>query len=478
MLKNKSEIIKIDPELKEKYNKSVNKTPDWVVIDDDGKPKVNISRLGKTVLEKHNCIIAENGNREDFYEYNYAKGCWELRNIKSIKSAITSILNKHHMWTDRVARDAFHFVSDSIKRVKWTDTFGKKARNYFNFKNGVWDWDAFKLQEHDPKYYFTSCVDYDLVIFDVEKELINIKNKTAPQLETSKWLWNSLGENITPIMEFIGYAFYPSYKPIQAFIMIISNGGDGKTTFANYLQKLLGKENVAHVSLENLSDDRSNNFSLSELSGKYLNIHDDISKLFIKNPAIIKTLTGGGEMNAPVKNKNDITFSNHAKLLFIGNEEPSFSDTSNGFKRRANIVYFKRIKNFDQSFDTKKIDEERGKFVYLCIYLAKKAIANHTLTQTSSIIQARNKWLTDNDQVQQFINDNYIQIEGANVDQNNLYQTYRDWCENNGIRHSLTMTKLKNELERKGIVRNSKQLRLTDGKRPRVYYYENIKEKY
>ena len=150
-------------------------------------------------------------------------------------------------------------------------------------------------------------------------------------------------------MELIGYSFYPSYKPIQAFVLIISKGGDGKTTFANYLQRLLGKENVSHVSLENLTDDKSNNFSLSELFGKYLNIHDDISKSFIKNPAIIKTLTGGGEINSPVKNKADITFSNHAKLLFIGNEEPSFSDTSNGFKRRVNIIHFKRIESDDIS---------------------------------------------------------------------------------------------------------------------------------
>ena len=450
-------------------------TVSWIYIDDSGKRQVNIPKLGKDVLAEHDYIIAEHGNKEEFYEYNKAKGYWELRNIKSIKSAITKLLNSHNMWTDRVARDAFHFVSDSIKRVKWIDTFGKKQGNFFNFKNGIWDWDAFKLQEHDPKYYFTSCVDYDLVQFDADKELINIKNKKVAQLETSKWLWESFGENITPIMELIGYSFYPSYKPIQAFVLIISKGGDGKTTFANYLQRLLGKENVSHVSLENLTDDKSNNFSLSELFGKYLNIHDDISKSFIKNPAIIKTLTGGGEINSPVKNKADITFSNHAKLLFIGNEEPSFSDTSNGFKRRVNIIHFKRIESFDKNIDTEKIEKERGKFVYLCMFLAKKAMANHTLTQTPSILKTRNKWLTDNDLVQQFINENYIQAKGSTVDQESLYQTYRDWCDSNGIKHPLTITKLKNELERKGILRTSKQLRFPNGKRPRVYYYKNIK---
>lgn len=477
MSDNKPRAITIDPELKEKYEQLINKTVCWIIIDKDGKSKVNISELGNTILEVNNCIIVENGNKDDFYEYNEVKGYWELRNIKSIKSVITELLNRYNVWTDRVARDAFHFVCDSIKRVKWKDTFGKKQGNYFNFKNGVWSWDDFKLQEHSPKYYFTSCVDYDLVPFDVEKELTNIKNKKAAQFETTKWLWKSFGENITPIMELIGYSFYPSYKPIQAFVLIISNGGDGKTTFANYLQTLLGQENVAHVSLENLTDDKSNNFSLSELAGKWLNIHDDISKSFIKNPAIIKTLTGGGEMNAPVKNKADITFSNHAKLLFIGNEEPSFSDTSNGFKRRANIVHFKRIENFDKAIDTEKIRKERGKFVYLCIYIAEKAMAKHTLTQTLSILKARNKWLTDNDLVQQFINENYIQSEGSTVNQENLYQTYKNWCDDNGIKHPLTMTKLKNELERKGIVRISKQLRLSNGKRPRLYFYKNIKAK-
>ena len=460
-----------------KKEKHIKGTPTWIKFYNDDKPKVIISKFGRAILNEHNFIIVENGNKEEFYEYNEVKGYWYLRNIKSIKSVITELLNRYNVWTARVVKDAFDFVSYSIKRVKWIDTFGKKRGNYFNFKNGVWDWDAFKLQEHDPKYYFTSCVDYDLVPFDADKELINIKNKKVAQLETSKWLWESFGENITPIMELIGYSFYPSYKPIQAFVLIISKGGDGKTTFANYLQRLLGKENVSHVSLENLTDDKSNNFSLSELFGKCLNIHDDISKSFIKNPAVIKTLTGGGEMNAQVKNKADITFSNHAKLLFIGNEEPSFSDTSNGFKRRVNIVHFKRIENFDKNIDTEKIEKERGKFVYLCMYLAEKAMAKHTLTQTPSILKARNKWLTDNDLVQQFINENYIQSENSTVNQENLYQAYKNWCDANRIKHPLSMTKLKNELERKGILRISKQLRLPNGKRPRVYYYKNIKAK-
>lgn len=280
-------------------------TVPWIYRDEESdKRKVDIPKLGKTILAKHNCLIVENGDKENFYEYNDKINYWENRNVKSLKSIITSMLNKQGMWTDKIARDTFHFLSDSIKRVKWADTFGKIQGNYFNFKNGVWDWDAMQLIPHDPKYYFTFCTDYNLDVYDIEKteqEAKKPEHKKLPPLETSKWLAASLGKNITPIMEFIGYTFYPSYKSIQAFILIIGNGGDGKTTFARYLTNLLVQSNVAHVPMENLTDDKSNNFSLSELYGKWLNIHDDISKSFIRNPAIIKTLTGGGEMNASVK---------------------------------------------------------------------------------------------------------------------------------------------------------------------------------
>ncbi|RMC49755.1 phage/plasmid primase, P4 family [Lactobacillus sp. ESL0228] len=452
----------------------------WIYREEEsGKRKVDIPKLGKTILAEHNCLIVENSDKEDFYEYNEKLHYWEQRNIKSLKSVVTSLLNKQGMWRDKTARDAFHFISDSIKRVKWADTFGKIQGNYFNFKNGVWDWDAMQLIPHDPKYYFTFCTDYDLIVYDIakaEQEAKNADHKKNRPLETEKWLALSLGENITPMMEFIGYTFYPSYKPIQAFILIIGNGGDGKTTFARYLTNLLVQSNVAHVPMENLTDDKSNNFSLSELFGKWLNIHDDISKSFIRNPAIIKTLTGGGEMNASVKNRSDITFSNHAKLLFIGNEEPSFSDTTNGFKRRAYVINFNHIDNFDKNISMAKVKQERGKFVYTCLYYAKKAMNKHELTQTTSIIQTRKKWLTDNDLVQQFLNENYIQVDDSKINQNELYRDYREWCDNNGTK-PLSNIKLKNELERKGITTLTKRPWNSNGKRPRVTYYVNLSPK-
>lgn len=458
---------------KEKYIKG---TPTWIKFYDDDKPKVIISKLGRTVLNEHNFIIVENGNKEDFYEYNEVRGYWELRNIKSIKSVITELLNRHNVWTDRVARDAFHFVSDSIKRVKWIDTFGKKHGNYFNFKNGVWDWDAFKLQEHDPKYYFTSCVDYDLVVSDKYPDaqtVINSWKNRDNWLETEKWLALSVGENMQSMMEFIGYIFYPSYEPIQLFVILLSPGGDGKTTLMNHLTTLVGYENTSFVSLIDLADKRPNNFSHSELYNKYLNEYDDISNVYIPDTTVLQKLTGGSSITAPVKNRPGVTLFNYAKLLFASNDLPSFSNTTNAFLRRINVIKFFKINNFEQTIDMTKVKKERGEFVYKCMVLARDAMKRKEIKQTESIIAQRNNWIEDNDPIKQFINEDCTLAATKEVDEQDLYGAYKVWCIKNNFK-PVSKTKFKKELENKGIFRSIENKRIDGKKRKRRYFYKGI----
>lgn len=296
----------------------------------------------------------------------------------------------------------------------------KKQGNYFNFKNGIWHWDEFKLQEHDPKYYFTSCVDYNLVVSDKYPDaqtVINSWKNRDSWLETEKWLALSVGENMQSMMEFIGYIFYPSYEPIQLFVILLSPGGDGKTTFMNHLTTLVGYENTSFVSLVDLADKRPNNFSHSELYNKYLNEYDDISNAYIPDTTVLQKLTGGSSITAPVKNRPGVTLFNYAKLLFASNDLPSFSNTTNAFLRRINVIKFFKINDFEQTIDMKKVKKERGEFVYKCMVLARDAMKRKEIKQTESIIAQRNNWIEDNDPIKQFINEDCTLAPTEEVDE-------------------------------------------------------------
>lgn len=471
--------IKIDEAKAAKLRNATKTEPtiSWIFTTEDGKRQVDIPKLGKAILAEHNCVIAENRDKEDFYEYDPKLHYWVHKNIKSLRSIVNSMLDKHNVWTSKVDRDTFLFISNHIERVNWADTFGKLLGYRFNFQNGVWDWETMELIKHDPKYYFTSCVGYPLVIdkrYSDAKTIINDWKDKSTWLETEKWLALSLGENMQAMMEFIGYIFYPSYEPMQLFVILLSPGGDGKTTFMRYTVNLIGKDNVAHVSLVDLADKNGNNFNLSELSGKFLNEYDDISNSRIPDTTVLTKLTGGDDITAPVKNRPAINFNNFAKLFFAANDLPSFRNTTNGFARRINVMPFFRINNFDKTIDMVKVKEERGRFVYKCLILARDAMKRDPaeIKQTNSIIETKNAWLKDNDPVQQFIDENCNLDENSTVSEQDLYNTYYDWCCDKGLK-SLSIMRFKHELKNKNIHRKFTRLRIK-GVRKRIYFYQGI----
>ncbi|MDB6255191.1 DUF5906 domain-containing protein, partial [Lactobacillus amylovorus] len=206
--------------------------------------------------------------------------------------------------------------------------------------------------------------------------------------------------------EFIGYCFYPSYEPIQCIFILKGDGGDGKSKFSNFLKDLLGKESVSHIGLKDLASNKENNFKLSELFHKNLNISAELKDTPENlNTAILKQLSGNDSNNSSVKGQKDLDFISYAKLLIHTNELVTFRDTSKGWRRRIFIIDFHSISNFEKTIDWSKIEKEYGAFVYQCILLANEAIKRKALTSTDSILNNRNEWIHSNDPLQSFIDE-------------------------------------------------------------------------
>lgn len=458
-------IDKTIEELQKKRDKAINANkPAWLIISPKGKLSVNKPLLAQTVLNENSFIIAENDSKDYLFIYLSKPGYWYQVNKDKIKSIVTPMLIKWNVWTAKNETDTAKLIYSSIKRINFKSTLGNTDPRYINFKNGVWDWQNMELIAHSPSFYFTKFIPIELYP--------NVK-KECP--ETEKWLKLSLKENYLPMMEFIGYCFYPSYEPIQAFVILRSDGGDGKSTFGNYLVKnVFGVSNVSNVSLKDLSSAKDNNFKLSELIGKYLNFYDDISKDIIKDISVIKVLTGGGEISASKKNENDRQFSNYAKLLFACNTLPEFRNNEPAFKRRINVFEFYRIEDFKSTIDMNKVKEEIPAFIYKCMLLAKKAFKHpdHLLTQTPSAINARKAWLYENDIIAQFIENCCYIDTTATTNKDDLYQCYLNWCLLEK-RTGIGKTKFFKALQDKGFILDTKRIRTID--RKRIYFIRGIK---
>ena len=392
---------------------------------DEKDKKVNIAKLGQAIFDAHKdkWLLVQDDDIREFWTYrplkhNYGadnsiqnklahtQKVWQLDNIKTIRGYIHTALKKESVWNAKSESDTYKYVTGELENhiVPKAATIDLVQPYEILTADGVLNYHTLSIVPNSPSYFFTDFCDYSIRDADPNG---------APLIK--QWFRESFGTAALTLEQYIGYMFYPTYKDVQAFVVLKNSGGEGKTTIINFINSLMPLSEISHVSLQQLTQDEksSKNFSPSELYKKRLNTADDISNDFIQDGSKIKTITGGGSFNAPKKNKDDLPFSNYAKLLFACNDLPEYRDTSKGWSRRPYILTTKSIDDFRKKYDMKQLYAERGSFILYCIKEFQKqlemqiqqGIANPRLYENEETIQNRKEWLNFNDPVQQFIDE-------------------------------------------------------------------------
>ncbi|GAI17995.1 unnamed protein product, partial [marine sediment metagenome] len=214
------------------------------------------------------------------------------------------------------------------------------------FKNKIYDLRNGETLDFDPKYFFINklAVNY------------NPENEECPNIDK---LFREivLKEDMITLYEIIAYCLFRDYPYPKSF-MLYGTGANGKSTFANVIAKVLGKENISSVSLETL---QSSPFGTSELYGKLANITPEMGYGVIRDTQTLKTITGKDILRNERKFKETSHFVNYAKMIFLGNEIPYSKDKSFAFFRRIFLLEFPNrfeIKLKADPFIVDKISEQ------------------------------------------------------------------------------------------------------------------------
>lgn len=449
--------------------------------DEKGK-KVNIAKLGQAIFDAHKdkWLLVQDGDIREFWTYrplkhNYGGDAtanvlaqtqyvWQLDNIKTIRGYIHAALKKESVWKAKTEADTYKYIVGELENhiVPKAATIDLIQPYEVLTADGVLNYHTLNIVPNSPSYFFTDFCDYSIRDADPNG---------APLIK--QWFRESFGTAALTLEQYIGYIFYPTYKDVQAFVILKNSGGEGKTTIINFINSLMPPSETSHVSLQQLTQDEksSKNFSTSELYKKRLNTADDISNDFIQDGSKIKTLTGGGNLNAPKKGKDDIRFSNYAKLIFACNDLPEYRDTSKGWSRRPYIITTNSINDFRKRYDMKQLYAERGSFILYCIKEFQKqletqiqqGVANPRLYENTETIENRKEWLNFNDPVQQFIDEmvvpkDQLPDKGKHTIRNcrqvkTTYNAYKDWCINASYK-PLNSKSFSKEMKNKGYENN------------------------
>ena len=253
-------------------------------------------------------------------------------------------------------------------------------------------------------------------------------------------------EDVLLIQEMFGYSLLKEYKHEKSFMLYGSHGRNGKSKLLMLQEKLVGKENVANISLQTLEQDK---FSICNLHNKLVNISGDISDEAIRNAGIFKGLTGRDEHYADRKFKSPLKFINYAKMIFSANNLPPVNE-GDAFWLRWIIIEFPfqflpqieldarkevptlKLQNPQIIAQIATNEELEGLLVWSLIGFERlEKNKDFSTNKTASMIKT--EWMRKSNSVGAFILDHVNVSYGSKILKQDFKQKYLDYC----IKHRL-----------------------------------------
>jgi putative DNA primase/helicase len=323
---------------------------------------------------------------------------------------------------------------DYIKRQVYI-SLPEPNKNIINVKNGRLDWRTGELHKHSPGYF-------EIVQLPVEYD----PAASCPIFD--RYLETTLTKDSAQLAEeILGYCLIPDTRFEKAFIFT-GTGRNGKSIFLSVIDNLIGSDNVSHIALQDLEENR---FKAAGLLGKLVNTFADLDSRALKSTTLLKMLTSGDPIDAERKFKDGFNFTNFARMIFSANTLPRSSDTTFAFYERWIILPFERV--FDANNPATDPDlreklsspQELSGIFNRALAGLRRLYQRGRFTLPQAVTNALNEYKKMNDSVLAFC-DECTELKPDGFTSKPLfYESYCTWCEQQGLR-PVSQTRLKDRL--------------------------------
>lgn len=426
-----------------------------------------------------------------FYEWDRA---WKEIKPEEVRAMVTRDLQDH----SGVTRVTTRLVSDVLLNLQGLcvvcgadqplpfhiDEYGPPTRStrrkMLVFRNGMIDLEVIaagaepKLLPHDPRWFGTSVLPFD---FDSDATCGKFKKFLRRVLERDPDTGKALQKGdrrLQVLQEWFGYTLLCDAR-FQKFLLMVGEGSNGKGVIQNLWVRMLGTENVAHVSLDQLGG----RFGLQPLLGKLANICGDLCEIDAVAEGALKRLTGEDNIMVDKKNQAPVTMAPTVKLVFGTNSLPRFSDKSRGVWRRLVAMAFRVIipEAEQDELLADKLEAELPGILNWALVGLRRLLQQGQFSACVVCAEAAKRHQLDCDPVAQFMDEIGIHPppdDGAvrRILKDDLYQKYREWCEGGGYL-ALSRNRFNRQVGKlPGVQEYRSPQAEPDGKRP--YYWTSI----
>lgn len=345
------------------------------------------------------------------------------------------------------------------------------------FKNGIYDVNNGMLYPHDEKYNWA--------VVDAEYEE-NARLEDAPTF--LKFVISSLDYNTKPektelLLEIVGYCL-SDYTLAKKAFFFIGEPSSGKSKILEFLQKLVGDEDVSQIPLPLIGS----RFSMGQLRGKRLNICTELPSN--KFPAIepFKALTACDRVYGEMKGQDGFSFYPRIKLLNAGNAVPFPANTDGTFSVADRMVFLIFSHSIPRSEWKLNLVEDLLAEKNIICSLAMKSLTKllksgfeFTVPHESKIFA--NSYTESLNAFDIFIRESCILEDDVQIGSQLLWDSYQNFCADNtfpkGISQQLFVQKVESieGVHKKRIRENGKQFTVFKGisVRSPLDYWDDIR---
>ncbi|OIR59868.1 DNA primase [Bacillus sp. FMQ74] len=295
----------------------------------------------------------------------------------------------------------------------------------FNCENGVIDLKTGELLPHDRDFLFTkiSSVAYqkdaDCPNWKSFLESIFIDEQGQPNYEIINFMQKAIGYSLT------------GDTTEQVMFFLFGNGRNGKSTFINTVQQLLGdygRQTNSDTFIKKKNDSSINN-DIARLDGARFVSAVESEEGQQLSESLVKQITGGEKMSARFLRQEYFEFTPEFKVFFTTNHKPIVKGSDEGIWRRIRLVPFTVTipkEKVDKKLPQKLAAEMSGILRWAvegCLKWQKEG-----LKEPEVIRKATEGYREDMDILGPYMEERCILHPTTKVEAKELYKDYKDWC--------------------------------------------------
>ena len=308
--------------------------------------------------------------------------------------------------------------------------------NLIGFRNGVLELafgkeEVVKWREHSPDNYLTT-------VFPVDYTLNAPMTDGAADFDA--WLTDVLGGDtqLTKVCyEAIGSIFHKGSVDMQRGLLLVGEGGTGKSMFLSQVQRLIGRDNICARAW---ADYGNTDFAFGDLFGKALALDSDIDVARPLSGAIKPAVTGN-ILTCNKKYQQPFDFNPFATWIGSINKFPKTRDKTWGFFRRWIVIPFNKTFKTDSQFERQKRklwtdDETVSRIISDAIFLYILAYQQGSFTVPNAAAEMqREMYQSANSVISWLDNETSSAADIMDADliqpitRSEAYQAYSEYCQ-------------------------------------------------